>query len=186
MMIMMKPHSMLLLLPPLGDGRAAAASRGSIITRVDDELCQKLICRCRQARKSGASYVPVPRYSCGTASMPATAAVAAHNPMGLSQGATAANLQQVGSGWLGLVAFGMPPGFGPCHNTSLRTFDFPSAAREPCAAAAAAAGSRFVAPFLRMTCSFLDASILNIFESRRGLVQEEEPCFSISISFNHL
>ena len=63
--------------------------------------------------------------------MPATAAVAAHNPMGLSQGATAANLQQVGSGWLGLVAFGMPPGFGPCHNTSLRTFDFPSAARAP-------------------------------------------------------
>ena len=117
--------------------------------------------------------------------MPATAAVVARNPMGLSQGAAAANLQQVGSGWLGLVAFGMPPGFGPCHNTSLRTFDFPSAARAPCAAAAAAAGSRFVAPFLRMTCSFLDASILNIFESRGALVQEE-PCFSISISFNHL
>ena len=64
--------------------------------------------------------------------MPATAAlVVARNPMGLSQGAAAANLQQVGSGWLGLVAFGMPPGFGPCHNTSLRTFDFPSAARAP-------------------------------------------------------
>ena len=63
--------------------------------------------------------------------MPATAV--ARNPMGLSQGAAAAaaNLQQVGSGWLGLVAFGMPPGFGPCHNTSLRTFDFPSAARAP-------------------------------------------------------
>ena len=38
-----------------------------------------------------------------------------------------------------------------------------------------------------MTCSFLDASILNIFESRRGLlVQEEEPCFSISISDQYL
>ena len=137
MMIMMKPHStMLLLLPPLGDGRAAAASRGSIITRVDDELCQKLICRCRQARKSGALCHP--SYCCGAASMPAMPATAAMvvpcNPMGLSQGASdaaAANLQQVGSGWLGLVAFGMPPGFGPCHNTSLRTFDFPSAARAP-------------------------------------------------------
>ena len=66
--------------------------------------------------------------------MPATAAVVVRKPMGLSQGAAAAaaaNLQQVGSGWLGLVAFGMPPGFGPCHNTSLRTFDFPSAARAP-------------------------------------------------------
>ena len=32
-----------------------STTRGSIITRVDDELCQKLICRCRQARKSGAA-----------------------------------------------------------------------------------------------------------------------------------
>ena len=135
MMIMMKPHSMLLL-PPLRRAAAtAAASRGSIITRVDDELCQKLICRCRQARKSGALCHL--GYCCGAAYMPSTAAVVATavgNPMGLSQGTaatTAANLQLVGSGWLGLVAFGMPPGFGPCHNTSLRTFDFPSAARAP-------------------------------------------------------
>ena len=71
----------------------------------------------------------MPPYCCGAAML---ATAVARNPMGLSQGAAAAaNLQQVGSGWLGLVAFGMPPGFGPCHNTSLRTFDFPSAARAP-------------------------------------------------------
>ena len=83
MMIMMKPHS---------------TTRGSIITRVDDELCQKLICRCRQARKSGAAP-PAPR---------ATAA--------------AANLNK------SVASVRHAPGFGPCHNTSLRTFDFPSAA----------------------------------------------------------
>ena len=108
--------------------------------------------------------------------------------MELRQGAaaTAANLQQVGSGWLGLVALrsACPPALGPViilaseHLISRQR-------RHGAAVATVAAGSRFVAPFLRMTCSFLDASILNIFESR-GVLQEEEPCFSISISFNHL
>ena len=85
-----------------------STTRGSIISRVDDELCQKLICRCRQARKSGL----------GCRSNAATATAIAGHPR-----RPPPTPLRISTSW-----FGMPPGFGPCHNTSLRTFDFPSAA----------------------------------------------------------
>ena len=88
-----------------------STTRGSIISRVDDELCQKLICRCRQARKSGAA-----------AAMPPPLLLP--SPRGHPRrGAPPPTPLRISTSW-----FGMPPGFGPCHNTSLRTFDFPSAA----------------------------------------------------------